>query len=236
MGGLLTDLTSIRDRYHVKNHPFFDEWAAGRLTMRQMGAYMVQHYLHIEDIFQTMAVMYARAPMDARIYIVENLSEEHGLRGMADRDAENHFEIIKRFVYAAGYSETVFAPENRYDWCWARIHSFWDVVTRYPWQVFLAMLFTLESQEVGLNGRLVPAFYQTYGFKKGDPVIRFFEEHYLADQEHGSRTLTLLEKHVADPELRAQCLTIAGLGCRYKWNYVEEIYQRVVVKGELPPG
>lgn len=234
MEALSDRLLRIRDRHHVKNHPFFDEWAEGRLSMRQMGGYMLQHYLHVVDIFRAMGVLYSKAPEEAGRFVIENLAEEHGLLGMQDRDATDHFEIIKRFIRAAGYSDADLAPENRYLWNWARIHSFWDVVNRYPWQVFMAMLACLESQEVGLNGRLVPAFYQHYGYKPSDPVIRFFEEHYVADVEHGSRSLGLVDTFATDETVIAQCLQMAELGCRYKWEYMNEIHQKLVLDARQP--
>ena len=234
MEALSERLIRIRDRYHVKNHPFVDEWAAGRLDMRQMGGYMIQHYLHVVDVFHAMGVLYSKAPEQAGRFVVENLAEEHGLLALKDRDAADHFEIIRRFIRAAGYTDADLVPENRFLWTWARIHSFWDVVNRYPWQVFMAMLACLESQEVGLNGRLVPAFYEHYGYKAGDPVIRFFEEHYVADVEHGSRSLDLVDANSEDELVREQCLQMAELGCRYKWEYMNEIHQRLVVDAKQP--
>lgn len=234
MKPLSEKLLAIRDRWHVKDHPFFDEWAAGRLTQRQMGGYMLQHYLHVGEVFRAFGLAYAKADETAARFIVHNLAEEHGLLGMADRDAADHFEIIRRFIRAAGYSDADMVPENRYLWNWARVHSFWDVASRYPWQVFLAMMACLESQEVGLNARLVPAMYRHYGYRPGDPDIRFFEEHYVADVEHGSRSLELVDRHTTDPAMAAHCLELAEVGCRYKWEYMNEIHQRLVVEAEQP--
>ncbi|MCL6563933.1 MAG: iron-containing redox enzyme family protein [Firmicutes bacterium] len=221
------ELYAIRDAYHTKDHPFFLLWGEGKLTLKQMGVYMIQHLLHVEDIFQALGITYSRAPMEVRHFIIENLSEEHGIMALEEeRDAVDHFESIRRFIYHVGFGPEDIVEDHAYWWTRARVRSFYDVALREPWPVFLAMLFTLESQEVGVNSRVVPAMIQHYGFRAGDPVIRFFEEHYLADQEHGRRTLELVTKYATDRPTQDRCLKVAEEGCQYKWAYVEEIYQR----------
>ena len=72
------ELIALRDRYHTKNHSFFDAWSNGELTKEQMGRYMAQHFQLVREILRPFGVAYSRAPRDVQQFLIENLAEEHG--------------------------------------------------------------------------------------------------------------------------------------------------------------
>jgi pyrroloquinoline quinone (PQQ) biosynthesis protein C len=53
-----------RNRYHTKQHPFFERWVAGGLTKLQMGRYMAQHSQLVREILRPFGVAYAKAPRE----------------------------------------------------------------------------------------------------------------------------------------------------------------------------
>ena len=99
------------------------------------------------------------------------------------------------------------------------------------WQVYVAVLVSLESQEVGIQGRLVPALIEQYGYKKGDQAIGFFEEHYLADQEHGRQALELLDEFTPSEAEIEEGVKEAAIACQLRWHQYNELY-RHAVQGE----
>ena len=88
------ELIALRDRYHTKNHHFFDDWANGDLTKNQMGCYMVQHFQLVREILRPFGVAYAKAPRDVQAFLVENLAEEHGVVGTERGGPEEHDSML----------------------------------------------------------------------------------------------------------------------------------------------
>jgi pyrroloquinoline quinone (PQQ) biosynthesis protein C len=227
------ELIALRDRYHIKNHAFFDHWAAGELTKPQMGRYMAQHYQLVQEILRPFGVAYAKAPRAVQQFVVENLSEEHGVVGTERGGPEEHDSMLLTWTDWCGLSrqeveDTVPLPSLR-----ALLNMMWYLVHQQPWQVWLAAQVVQESQMVGVQQRTVPALLHKYGFREGAREIHWFEEHYEADQEHGRRAFDLLARYVDTAWLAQQCLRWAEEGLQARWMYVSEV-EATYVTGQAP--
>ncbi len=216
-------LIALRDRYHTKNHHFFDLWVAGELTKAQMGRYMAQHFQLVREILRPFGVAYARAPRDVQRFIIENLAEEHGVVGTERGGPEEHDSMLLTWTAWCGLSrqeveDTVPLPSLR-----ALLSLMWYLVHEQPWPVWLSAQVVQESQMVGVQQRTVPALLHKYGFQKGASEIHWFEEHYEADQEHGRRAFDLLARYVDNAGLAQRCLRWAEEGLKARWIYVSEV-------------
>jgi pyrroloquinoline quinone (PQQ) biosynthesis protein C len=228
-GSLREQLVAIRDHYHTKNHKFFDLWANGRLNKRQMGYYLIQHGRMTRDGLRAYGLCWVKAPPDVQKHIMANLAEETGEKALSDESAAvDHRMLLGAWTTACGYSDDEVAAVESVPAAEAIRHHWMHAAHQYPWPVFLATMTVLESQEVGIQSRIVPALVQFYGYKFGDPEIRFFEEHYEADQIHAERNLQFFER-VEDPELRALCVEHATGICKLRWHYMNEIYPHAVM-------
>lgn len=230
---LSEELIAVRDRWHCKNHPFYDRLAEGRLDLRHLGTFLTQHYLHVAQVFRSIGVTYAKAPDDIARFILENLAEEAGMRGIdEDHEAHDHSELIFRFTRHCGLSdEQVKGAQMLPTWL-ARAALFWWVTDHEHPAIRMALQSTQESQLVGENAeRVIPALTTHYGFTREAPEIHFFVEHAEADVKHGNIMFALVDKHCDTPQLRSRALEIAEQACRLRWVAFNELY-RVTVLGE----
>jgi pyrroloquinoline quinone (PQQ) biosynthesis protein C len=230
-------LLAIRERYHTKNHRFFDLWSAGRLDKRQMGYYLIQHSRMTRDGLRAYGLCWVKAPPDVQEHILTNLAEETGTKALtAESEAVDHRSLIETWTSACGYTAAEVAAIESVPAAEAVRHHWMHVAHQYPWPVFLATMTVLESQEVGIQSRVVPALLSHYGYAKGDPAIHFFEEHYEADQVHAERNLQFFDRHVHDRELWESCTEHAEGICKLRWHYMNEIYRHAVLGegDELP--
>lgn len=233
MGEIAKTLLGIRDRWHTMNHPFFDDWAAGKLTLMQMGQYMAQHYLLAQEILRPFGVAFARSPQDVQAFVVENLAEEFGLVGEGGGRPKNHNAILLRWTETCGLSpDQVLSETRRLPELTALHDIMWRLVHLGPWQVWLAAQGALESQQVGIQTRTLPALKKHYGFDQGDDRVEWFEEHLTADTEHGNRLYELVEKYATAPGMLDQCREAVEEVCRARWRYMDAVYTAYV--GPLP--
>lgn len=225
-------LLATRDARHAQNHPFIEAWSEGRLNRVQMAHYVVQHSRWSREVVNMFGVIEAMADEVAvQDDFIANLAQEHGLLGMENHSPLAHVEMQIRFVESCGIARADIVKIPTTAGARAQADYHWSLVFRRPWQVAAAAVWGNESQEVGIMQRLVPALLQHYGYTSGSDAIRFFEEHYEADQEHGARELTALVHHVQTPAMQDECLAAVEMGGRIRALFLDELYRIVQ---ELP--
>jgi pyrroloquinoline quinone (PQQ) biosynthesis protein C len=234
-------IVAIRDKWHTKNHPFFQEMSKGKLPLRALGMYMAQHYRFVELVLPAFGHLMARAPEDVRYSLIENLAEEAGLQAIQKEGhvPHDHMEDIFAFTRAAGLKDADVKNLERTPAWWARTLHYCTTLRDEPIGVSLAMQSTQEGQQVGLNVEVtLPAFAKHYGYNRGDREIAFFEEHAEADAEHSGRQLALTAKYVNTPALAARACWVAEEACRLRWASITDLYQSEVLKQKpvLPQG
>jgi pyrroloquinoline quinone (PQQ) biosynthesis protein C len=226
-------IVAIRDKWHTKRHPFFQEFGRGKLPLRAMGLYMAQHYRFVEIVLPAFGHLLARAPDDVRRSLIENLAEEAGLQAIPREGhvPHDHMDDIFRFCRAAGFKDSVVRNLERTPAWWARTLYYMTVLRDEPIGVALAMQSTQEGQQVALNVEVtLPAFAKHYGYPKGSPEIAFFEEHAEADAEHSTRQIDLAAKYLPTPELQARACQVAEEVCRLRWESISDLYRSEVLK------
>ena len=176
-----------------------------------------------------------------RYALIENLAEEAGLQAIPKEGHEPHDHMIDilNFTRAAGLKDSEVRNLERTPAWWARSLHYCSTLRDEPIGVALAMQSTQEGQQVALNMEVtLPAFQKHYGYKLGDPVIAFFQEHAEADAEHSGRQLALTAKYVNTPELAARAMWVAEEACRLRWASITDLYQSEVLKQKpvLPEG
>ena len=241
MPAIAKKIVAIREKWHTKRHPFFREFAKGRLPLRAMGVYMAQHYRFVELALPAFGHLMARAPADVRYSLIENLAEESGLSAIPREGHKPHDHMLDIFAFtrAAGLKDgEVRALERTPAW-WARTLHYIRTLQDEPVGVALAMQSTQEGQQVALNVEVtLPAFAKHYGYKKGARAIEFFEEHAAADEEHSLRQLELCARYLGAPGLQARACRVAEEACMLRWASITDLYRSEVLRQKpiLPRG
>lgn len=234
-------IVTLRETWHTKNHPFYLDFAAGKIGLEPMARLMAQHYQHVIRVLPAFGIAYYRAPAQARRFLLENLAEEEGLMAGPgeDREAHDHQEMIIDFCEAAGMSrEEVLTTEQLPAW---RARSFFYIATirDEPMGVVLAYGATQEGQQPALNGeRCLPAFEKFHGFTRESPEIAFFAEHLIADADHSGRQIALAAELITTEAEKRRAIEVATIAVKTRWACMNETY-RTAVLGEtdpLPPG
>ena len=235
-------VVALRERWHTKNHPFFIDFAAGKIGVAPVAAMMAQHYQHVKRVLPSQGIAYYRAAEgEARRFILHNLAEEEGiLAGPGDgREAHDHMELIFRFCKFGGLSEAQVRATRQLTTWRARSYFYINTIRDEPFGVVVAMQSTQEGQQPALNGeRMLPGFKQHHGLEMDHPAIEFFAEHYVADADHSSRQIDLVAKLITGEDDAARALDVAETAVRTRWDCITEIYRTAVLRQSdpLPPG
>lgn len=234
-------INEIRDRWHTKNHPFFQMMLDGSLDLRALGVYMANHYRFVSYAAPSFGLLFYRAPHDVQESLVENLAEEQGLLAIPGEGHEphDHNKMIFDFCGAAGLGEdevrtTPMSPA----WIGRSLH-YVHCLREEPVGVALAMQSTQEGQQVALNTEVtIPSLTTRYGFAPDAPEIAFFVEHAEADLEHSERQLALCAKYIDTSALERRAIEVCEEAVRLRWASITDVYRQHVLKETelLPPG
>ncbi len=240
-GPIAKQINAIRDRWHTKNHPFFQAMTDGSLDLRALGIYMANHFQFVSHAQPAFGLLYYRAPQDVRDALVENMAEEQGLAAIPGEghEAHNHNEMIFRFCAAAGLDEDA-VRSTRMSSAWiGRTLHYVHCLREEPIGVALAMQSTQEGQQVDLNNEItIPAFQAHYGFSYDAPEIGFFIEHAEADLEHSRRQIELCEKYLDNDEDKERAIEVCEDAVRLRWESITDLYRRHVLNEDalMPSG
>jgi len=240
----IDDILAIRDRWHTKNHPFFQAFGEGKLPLRAMGVYKAMHWHFVPRAIASFGILFARTYAtheDVHKMIAENIAEEEGFKAIPreGHEAHDHSELIFRFCRAAGFSEAEVRSMKMTPAWWARSLHYYTTGAQEPIGVVLAMQATQEGQQPALNKEVVlPAFAKHYGYPPGSPEIEFFTEHAEADVEHSQRQAVLCAKYLEGDAMKARALEVAEQACMLRWASITDLYRHEYLgeKDILPPG
>ncbi len=201
-----TQLETVRDRWNVLQHPFYQRWSAGELTREELATYAGQ-YRH--------AVV---ALADASTATADVAGEElqAGLRAHAAEETA-HIDLWDAFTAAVG-GDISAAPTAETAACAAA----WAGDGERPLLRSLAAMYAIESGQPAISETKTEGLVEHYGFAPGSDATRYFELHAVRDIEHAAHERDLLEARL-QPGDGAALLEEAEAVLRANWELLDGV-------------
>ena len=168
-----------RARWNVLEHPFYQRWSAGELTLGELADYSGQYRYATEAV----------ATMSAGLVDAAPESERKGLSAHAREEAD-HVAMWDQFVDAVGGNSGA-APNPETVECveaWTRTDGFGPQ---------LARLFAVESGQPEISKTKSKGLSDFYGIEDA-PAREYFTVHATMDVEHAEEGRKLVERYMAD--------------------------------------
>ena len=165
--------------------PFFSEMRVGKLSVKRMQGWSIQHYLHNKAILKSFALGMVKNAQDQTMfdYFTYQFNEE-----------QSHPDLAKRFGLALGLKEEDFTEATQIFEC--QIHSARTVYNTLmgiaPQNRASAM--TSESMVCRYSEEFLNAGRKHYGLS--DDELIFFTTHMVADIEHTQQSADLIARLV----------------------------------------
>ena len=171
------------------DHPFYQRWTAGALTLDELREYARQYY-HYAVAFPTfLSAMHSHVPdVATRQLLLENLVEE-------ERGPENHPELWLRFCEALGLERNDVERTTPNDATRALIACMKSLARDGALHEGLAALYAYESQIPEVAKVKIDGLAKWYGI--GTPA--FFAVHMDADVVHSQTSRDLLNRLCDSP-------------------------------------
>ncbi len=193
---------------------YFSELRAGKLSIKRLQGWAIQHYLHNKAILKSFALGMVKNAQDQTMfdYFTYQLNEE-----------QSHPDLAKRFGLALGLKEEDFSEATQIFEC--QIHSartVYNTLTGIPPQN-RASAMTSESMVCRYSEEFLNAGRKHYGLSDRDLV--FFTTHMVADIEHTAQSADLIARMVKSPREERLVRESAQYMVRIKLGKFDGIYR-----------
>lgn len=169
----------------LMNTQYFTELRQGKLSIKRMQGWAIQHYLHNKAILKSFALGMVKNAQDQTLfdYFTYQFNEE-----------QSHPDLAKRFGLAIGLKEGDFTDATQIFEC--QIHSartVYNTLMGIPPQN-RASAMTSESMVCRYSEEFLNAGRKHYGLSDDDLI--FFTTHMVADIEHTQQSADLIARLV----------------------------------------
>ncbi len=193
---------------------YFSELRQGKLSVKRLQGWAIQHYLHNKAILKSFALGMVKNAHDPQLF---------GHFAYQFNEEQTHPDLAKRFGLALGLKEDDFAEATQIFEC--QIHSartVYNTLMGIPPQNRASAL-TSESMVCRYSEEFLKAGRKHYGLSDDD--LTFFSVHMVADQEHTAQSADLIARLIKTPREERLVRESANYMVRIKLGKFDGIYR-----------
>jgi pyrroloquinoline-quinone synthase len=189
-------------RQHLLQHPFYQAWSRGELSLDALRDYATQYYHHVAAFPTYLSAVHAQTDdIEVRRQILSNLMDE-------EAGSPNHPELWLQFAESLGLDRGAVKSARQWPETKKLIADFRACCGKRGAGVGLAALYAYESQIPAVSEKKIEGLEKYYGFS--DPEgYRYFSVHIEADREHAAVEAAQIAQLV-DDEKRAAAMEAVG--------------------------
>jgi len=222
MSSFTTQLDGAINQYALLQHPFYQAWNNGTLSMEALREYAKQYY-QFEKAFPTFVSQVHANTTDAtaRKHLLENLIEE-------ERGEVNHPELWLRFSDALGLSRddvknAEVMPETE-----ALIATMRELTRNGDALEGLSALYGYESQIPEVSITKIDGLTKHYAITD-DRALSFFKVHAEVDQWHRSSEQEMIEAAATTPDDQLRATKAATRSAKAMYGMLTGITTRFAI-------
>jgi pyrroloquinoline quinone (PQQ) biosynthesis protein C len=193
---------------------YFSELRHGKLSIRRLQGWAIQHYLHNQAILKSFALGMVKNAHDSTMfnYYTYQFNEE-----------QTHPDLAKKFGLALGLKEEDFADATQIFEC--QIHSARTIYNTLTGSGPLsrASALTSESMVCRYSEEFNTYLRKHYGLN--DDALTFFTVHMVADKDHTAQSAERIARAVKTPRDERLVRENAQYMVRIKLGKFDGIYQ-----------
>ena len=194
-------------------HPFYQRWAAGELTLEDLAFYSTQYWRQVESFTTYLTDLADRLPeSQARAVVLENLADE--------RDGD-HAGLWIRFAESVGAGEDTVRDADAEAETKECVSAFGDAARSASLPFALGMLYGYESQTPAVARTKVAGLKEHYGINGAG--VDYFELHADLDVEHSADLAAAIGTLVGDEPAMEEAATGARAGADAIWTLLDGV-------------
>jgi pyrroloquinoline-quinone synthase len=208
---VISEVNAVISGRRLLDHPFYQRWLAGELTLDDLRAYAGQYHKFEAAFPGYLTKVLAKLDTAAdRKVLLQNLVDEEG-------GAESHLEMFARFGRALGLTREQLESAPITDSTRILLDTFAIATANGSPAEGLVTLYAYESQAAEVAASKTESLMNRYGLQSGDGTD-FWAVHAQADELHSAWERELLERLIQDP---APVVAAAGRASNALWGFLD---------------
>jgi pyrroloquinoline-quinone synthase len=214
--GILDKIDAAIARKHLLQHPFYQDWQAGKLSREELQLYAAQYYRHVEGFPKHLRVLAARTEGPVRDVVLENLAQEEDPAGP-------HPKLWRDFAAALGVSEEDITCCPALPAAQSVVSTFREIVGDRTVAEAVAALYAYESQVPEIATTKIAGLRNFYGVRSPE-ALAYFRVHEEADRAHRTAWRNWLLEHAEGSEEDILAATNEALDAL--WNILDAVHNK----------
>ncbi len=209
------------NKRHIGQHPFYQLWQEGKLSMEHLRIYAKQYHKFVRSFPRFVASVYSQCnDSDTRRRILENLIEEE-----TGNSGKSHEELWLQFAEALAIDRRHVLSSEQSEETDKAIRAF-ESISRKSLIEGAACLFSYEYQIPEIARLKKDGLKKFYGIKD-KRAIEFFEKHQKVDVEHSKVWIDLLESHARTKDSRMKAIKALRKGLEAQWLLLDGVMKNI---------
>ena len=218
---IIDELDAIIEQRGMLQHPFYQAWQRGELTLEHLRGYAGQYYHHVLAFPQYVSAAHAICPTQAeRLELLENLIEE-------ERGDHNHPELWLRFGEGVGATRADVESSAALPETARLVETFRDATMRRSFAEACTALYIYESQVPEVAKTKIAGLKQFYGVSD-ERSLEFFEVHIGADEVHAEVGAAMVARNTPDAGAREAVLATGRECADALWGFLDGVHRAYV--------
>lgn len=203
---------------HLLQHPFYQAWSRGQLTLAALRDYAAQYYQHVAAFPTYLSAVHAQTDDQAvRKHLLANLIDE-------EAGSPNHPELWLQFAESLGLTRDQVESAETWTSTRALVHGFRSACGNHGTAAGVAALYAYESQIPSVSETKIEGLRNFYGFRTEDGY-RYFTVHIEADREHSATERALLQQLI-QPSNETACAQTVDTVLDRLYDLLSEVCHR----------
>ena len=211
---LLDKIDAAIAEKNLLNHPFYQDWQAGKLSRESLQLYAAQYYRHVEAFPKHLRVLAGRADETLKPVVMENLAEE-------ENPAASHPQLWRNFAAALGVSEEDITSSPSLPGTQNVVHTFRDICANRSVPEAVAALYAYEAQVPEIATTKIEGLNRFYGINDSKETA-YFSVHEEADKAHRAAWRNWLEQNASGNE--EQILSSTKEALNALWGALDAVH------------
>ena len=200
--------------HNLMQSPFFSELRQGKLSIRRLQGWAMQHYIHNKALLKGFALCMVKNAHNPELYDYFNYQFN---------EEQTHPDLAKRFGLAIGLKEEDFHNGSQIFECFAHTSK------------TIRGMMLGSPAENRVSGLVDETMVQRYSeefdthmrryYSLGDSALQFFLVHKVADEDHIKMASEIIARNTDTPEMEQRVRQTADYAVRFKLGKFDGIYR-----------
>jgi len=221
----IDEVNSTIENKSLLNHPFYQKWNEGKLTLTELREYAKQYYHFVKHFPRFVSCVHSNCDdVETRKVLLQNLADEEGYK----TGIEDHPRLWMDFAESLGLKEEDVRNAKPIREVEDLVDGMYELTRSHDYTLGLASLYAYEFQVPAISRTKIDGLKMHYGIDS-EKAIKFFTVHEEADVYHSKDEIDLIVSRNLSSDDQRKLINTVDESATLMWNFLDGVYNNYCV-------